>query len=271
MGGREDVQDTGPKRSRRDIQQARAINAKEALCINGAKLGGRVTGFDFRVHEGELVGVAGVEGSGKEELLRLCAGLGSDDGSNSDVIKVNGSPIRKRLRSLLEGGVVYLSGDRQRDGVFGRLSIAENMAVSRRAMAPLPDTAIIRRAHERGRAKALVQRLGVKAASVDAPLQSLSGGNQQKVLLGRCLELNPRVMLLDNVTRGVDIGAKETIYKLLQSLSEQGVAVVLASDDLAELTTVADRLVVLKGGAVTGEFDNVDRSVSPLNLLAAII
>jgi ABC-type sugar transport system ATPase subunit len=226
--------------------------------------------FDFSVRPGEIVGLAGVEGSGKEDLLRLCAGIKGDTGAEYDDLQVNGETHSGRLRELLGSGVVYLSGDRQRDGVFGRLTIAENMAVSRR-VASSDKSVVIRRGGEQARASALVSKLSVKAASVNALLQSLSGGNQQKVLLGRCLELAPRVMLLDNVTRGVDVGAKETIYEVLRSLTADGVAVVFASDDLDELTAVADRIVVFKGGHLAREFDNASRRMDQVDVLAAMI
>jgi ribose transport system ATP-binding protein len=262
--------DTSAVTQSKPAKTARPLAGRPVLSVAELKLRQHLPVFDFEVRAGEIVGLAGVEGSGKEELLRLCAGLGSDDGSESASIDVDGSPRAGRLRELLGAGVVYLSGDRQRDGVFGRLSIAENMAVSRR-VAAMDKSVLIRRSEDRARARDLVQRLAVKAASVNAPLQSLSGGNQQKVLLGRCLELSPRVMLLDNVTRGVDIGAKETIYQLLQSLADQGVAIVLASDDLAELASVADRVLVLKGGQLVREFDNRERDVPPLAVLAAMV
>jgi ribose transport system ATP-binding protein len=269
MGGRDDSAAVALEMTPH-TPATKARGAATLLSVTGLELRRYAPAFDFTVDKGEIVGLAGVEGSGKEELLRLCAGLSSDKGANSAGLSVNGTPRRRRLREMLDARVVYLSGDRQRDGVFGRLSIAENMAISRR-VASTGKSVLIRRSQDQARARALVHRLAVKTASVNAPLQSLSGGNQQKVLLGRCLELDPQVMLLDNVTRGVDIGAKEAIYALLRSLAEQGVAVVLASDDLAELANVADRVVVLKGGQLVDEFDKSKRDISPQSLLAAIV
>ena len=247
----------------------RAPGDASAFTASKVRLHPLAPAFDFNVRPGEIVGLAGVEGSGKEELLRLCAGLKSDVGLHSG-ITVNGGRHSGRLRDLLGSGVVYLSGERQRDGIFGRLTIAENIAVSRR-VASSEKALIIRRGEEEDRAKDVVAKLSVKTSSVNAPLSSLSGGNQQKVLLGRCLELAPRVMLLDNVTRGVDIGAKDTIYEVLRSLAADGVAVVLASDDLEELTAVADRIIVLKGGGISSEFDNSSRGVEQVDVLAAMV
>jgi ABC-type sugar transport system ATPase subunit len=113
--------------------------------------------------------------------------------------------------------------------------------------------------------------MAVRTTGITAPLSSLSGGNQQKVLVARCLELMPRVMLLDNLTRGVDVGAKSTIYELLRSLAADGVAIVMASDDLEELTTLADRILILKGGNVAEELENRDNTLAQSDVLAVMV
>ncbi|MBV9645702.1 MAG: sugar ABC transporter ATP-binding protein [Verrucomicrobia bacterium] len=238
--------------------------------LPGVRLHAHAPAFDFQVRTGEIVGLAGVEGSGKEEVLRFCAGLAVVGARECATVDIDGQPCRRRLADLLRAGIVYLSGERQREGVFGRLSIAENMAVSRR-IAERNEGLYIRRDDERRRAERLVSTLSIKVSDVSAPLQSLSGGNQQKVLLGRCLELKPRLMLLDNVTRGVDIGTKASIYRLLHSLAETGVSLVLAGDDLDELVSVTDRIVVFRGGTLVREFDNVRRTIDPLQVLASMV
>lgn len=242
----------------------------EALSASGIRLHPRAAAFDLSVWPGETVGIAGVEGSGKEALLRLLAGIVTHEGASREALRVQGIPRRSRIREMLNAGVVYLSGERHRDGIFGRLSIWENMAVSRRT-ASRDRTPFVRQRREQARAEELVRSLSVKTAGVVAPLASLSGGNQQKVLLGRCLELSPKVLLLDNVTRGVDIGAKETIYQVLRALAERGCALVLAGDDLDELAANTDRVIVLKAGQVAKELDNADREVDPLEILAAMV
>jgi ribose transport system ATP-binding protein len=242
----------------------------DRFSLAGVRLHAHAFSFDFRVRAREIVGLAGVEGSGKEEVLRFCAGLSVDGALDCATVHLDGRPHRRRLADLLRAGVVYLSGERQREGVFGRLSIAENMAVSRR-IASGRQGLFIRRWDERARAERLVSTLSIKVSDVSAPLQSLSGGNQQKVLLGRCLELKPRVMLLDNVTRGVDIGTKASIYVLFRSLAENGVSLILASDDLDELVSVAGRIIVFKGGQLVREFDNSNGDVDPLQILTTMV
>ena len=226
-------------------------------------------GYDFRIRGGEVVGLAGVEGSGKEEFLRACAGV-ADPQTLPANVRVDGREIRGGLRGLLRAGVVYVSGDRQGEGLLANLSIVENFSIGKRAVSG-PTAFLVRRSVERTRAQKLVSTLAVKVADVNAPIQTLSGGNQQKVLLGRSLELAPRVLLLDNVTRGVDVGAKEGIYSLLHSLVQDGLAVVLASDDLEELARVADRIVVFKDGYPHEELQNTDRNIPQADILRAML
>ena len=178
-----------------------------------------IPSFAFDVQPGEIVGVAGVEGSGKDDLLRSCAGL--PDSVGPSVVSVDGIAVWRAQRPLLERGVAYLSGDRQKEGVLPRLSIAENLALSRRVVGR-SILSFVSWPEEQTRAERVRRELGVRTASVDAPLASLSGGNQQKVLLGRVLEIEPRLLLLDNVTRGVDVGTRENIYDLFSDSPATG-------------------------------------------------
>ena len=224
--------------------------------------------FSFRVQPGEIVGLAGVEGSGKEEFLKLCYGLLP---AESGPLEVAGRARHRNTRQLHRAGVAYLSGERQRDGVLPGLSIAENMALSERCAAGSRGILVDRR-RERRQAEELVDRLAVKTAGVEAPLRSLSGGNQQKVLLGRCLAVNPSVLLLDNVTRGVDIVAKVGIHDQLRQLAHNGVGLVLASDDLEELVAIADRVVVFRRNEVAREFVPGDGAgLNEMEVLAAMV
>lgn len=224
--------------------------------------------ISFDVQPGEIVGVAGVEGSGKDELLRACAGL--PDSMGPSVVSVDGIAVSRAQRPLLEHGVAYLSGDRQKEGVLPRLSIAENLALSRRVVGR-SILSLVSWPDEQARAERVRRELGVRAASMDAPLASLSGGNQQKVLLGRVLEIEPRLLLLDNVTRGVDVGTRENIYDLFIRLASTGASLVLASDDLEELVAVSDRILVMRDGAVVHVFDNTSAGLEPADILARMV
>ncbi len=272
MGGHPPVvADTPPSEAQAEAARpSRGDQDTERFEVLGAKIGRYNAPFDFAVAPGEIVGLAGVEGSGKEEFLRYAAGLSVPGHLESNGLRVDGAAVNRRVKALLNAGVVYLSGERQRDGVFGRLAISENMAMSRRVAGGLSDL-WVRRDDEKARAEHMVSRLAVKCDRVEAPLSSLSGGNQQKVLLGRCLEASPSVLLLDNVTRGVDVGARESIYGHFRELAQAGMSLVLATDDLEELTTTTDRIVVFKGGLVVAEFDNSGHDIQPLSVLEAMV
>jgi ABC-type sugar transport system ATPase subunit len=238
------------------------------FAVSGVRLRPYAPPFDLAVSAGEIVGLAGVEGSGKEDLLRVCIGLPGTAGPAT--VDVDGQAQPRDLAKLVSAGVAYLSGDRQAEGVFGKLSIAENIAISRRVAGGARRELISWR-EERARAEAVRATLAVRTASVDAPLQSLSGGNQQKVLLGRLLELSPRVLLLDNVTRGVDVGTKESIYALFRTLAADGISLVVAGDDLEELVTLSDRILVLKDGRLVHEFGNRSRTTDPAAVLSRMV
>lgn len=236
--------------------------------IQGVRLRPYAPPFDFGIQPGEVVGLAGVEGSGKEDFLRTCVGLPGTTGPAT--VEVDGKVLPRRLRTLLTSGLAYLSGDRQAEGVFGDLAIAENIALSRR-VASGAGGFFVSWGQERDRAETLRSTLAIRAASVAAPLRSLSGGNQQKVLLARLLELSPRVLLLDNVTRGVDVGTKASIYELFRRLASEGVSLVVAGDDLEELVAVSDRVLVLKDGRRVHDFDNKRRATDPGDILSRMV
>jgi ABC-type sugar transport system ATPase subunit len=242
-------------------------DAIPAFAIEQVRLSSAKSPFSFQVRPGEIVGLAGVEGSGKEELLRICYGLA--EGSTGP-LRVSGQLCQRQPRHLQRAGVAYLSGERQRDGVLARLSIAENLELGRRCAAGRRGM-FIRRGEEIKRAEAMLARLEIKAAGPNAPLRSLSGGNQQKVLLGRCLALSPKVLMLDNVTRGVDIGAKASIHSQLRELAGSGVGLALASDDLEELLALSDRIIVFQSGHLVQEFSCRERRVSTTDLLASMV
>ncbi|NLF59105.1 MAG: sugar ABC transporter ATP-binding protein [Candidatus Hydrogenedens sp.] len=204
---------------------------------------------------GEILGVAGLAGAGRTELARSLCGL---DPVDFGAVYVDGAPLAPGdYPRAVKQGVVYLSEDRKGDGLFLRLSVGLNLAAGRR---------------DRAAGAPLVQRwlaeLDIAAASPDSDTGTLSGGNQQKVLLGRCLEAGPRVLLLDEPTRGVDVGAKRKIHDAVLSLAERGAAVLLVSSDLPELAGLSDRVVVLRNGRLIGELQKAELSEESL-LLAA--
>ncbi|HUH00546.1 MAG TPA: sugar ABC transporter ATP-binding protein [Kofleriaceae bacterium] len=218
---------------------------------------------------GEIVGLAGLQGSGASELLAAIFGAlatrrvstrsaaGREDRHDSSAamkLRLDGEEVTIRNpRDAIAHGIALLTNDRQGTGLVLPLSIAANLS--------LPDLrrcspwGLLRPAREETAATELMRVLGIRAASPAVPVRQLSGGNQQKVALGKWLPIEPRLLLLDEPTRGVDVGAKREIYEHLDRFSARGIAIVLASSDLPELLALADRVVVLHRGRVTARFE----------------
>ena len=200
----------------------------------------------FSVREGEILGIYGLLGAGRTELLEALAGFRQ---MSAGEIQVRGNTIRiDSVRSAIEAGIVLLPEDRQRDGLFPDLSIRENivMAAARGV--------VLSRARESMRVREIGADLHIAAKDFEAPVTALSGGNQQKVLLARCLMCSPVVLLLDEPTRGVDVGAKAEIYSILRRLAANGLSIVFASSEIEETRALADRVLVLCQGEISAEF-----------------
>jgi ABC-type sugar transport system ATPase subunit len=217
---------------------------------------------DVVVRAGEIVGIAGLVGSGRSELLETIAGCRKRQGGT---VEVGGVPVRPDSpRAALRAGISLVPEDRWGQGLIRHDPIVSNLALARHRTFRRTNKAADRRI-----ARAAVGDYGVRCSSIDAPVQTLSGGNAQKVLLARCLDHAPRVLLLDEPTRGVDIGAKAEIYEIVDAMVERGVAVVIASSDLLEILGLCDRIVVLHEGRPVGELTRDQATEERIALLSA--
>jgi len=221
----------------------------------------------FDVRRGQVVGVAGVEGNGQRQLLRALAGGGSRAGE----VRLAGSRISLRSqRATARAGVVFLPGDRLGEAMFANLSIRENVvAPSLGAAMPHGWT---RRPTEYALTREAIHEFAVKTATLETPLSALSGGSQQKVLLARARLGDPRVLLVEDPTQGVDAGARVEIYAFLRAMAESGVAVVVLSTDAVELEGLCDRVLVLSRGALAADLagDEIsERAITGVAVLAA--
>ena len=206
-------------------------------------------GITLDVRAGEIVGLAGLVGAGRTELARVLFGLTPAD---TGEILLCGQRITIRSpQEAIAHGIAYVPEDRRRHGVILDLPIAQNMtmAVHRR----LFPRGWLRLGAERDLATNFIRDLGVKTSSPDAPGASLSGGNQQKVALARWLATKPRLLILDEPTQGVDVGAKSEIHKIIRGLAKEGVAVLLISSDLPEVLGMSDRIAVMRGGTIVAQ------------------
>ena len=210
---------------------------------------GRLHPTTLSVRRGEILGVAGLVGSGKAELGLALGGAIASEGT----VRVLGRPADlSQPRSALASGIGFVPDDRQRAGLLPTRSVAENFAVA--WIGELTRAGVIDARSERRRVRAAIDRYNVMTASPQSRITALSGGNQQKVMLGRVFDRDAQVLVLAEPTRGIDVGAKSEIYRLMQERAELGTAIVFISSDLPELVGIADRIVVLFRGEIRGEF-----------------
>jgi rhamnose transport system ATP-binding protein len=203
------------------------------------------------VRSGEVLGLAGLVGAGRTELARVLFGITPADAGE---IGLDGMPLRNRTpRDAIAAGIGYLPEDRRRHGVILELPVAANITLG--ILSRLFPCIWLRRSAERQVADQYCRKLGVKTTSIEAPTSSLSGGNQQKVALARWLATKPKVLILDEPTQGVDIGAKAEIHKLIRRLAAEGLAILMISSDLPEILGMSDRIAVMRGGTITAMFD----------------
>jgi ribose transport system ATP-binding protein len=212
--------------------------------------GVRVHDCSFELHEGEVLGIAGLVGAGRTELARLIYGADPRTGGE---VSLQGKRLSiHRPEDAINSGVVYLTEDRKHLGLFLDLTVRENVNVSVLSRdARMGGVLNLRAAKDR--AAAAIRALAIRVAGDVVPVGSLSGGNQQKVLLSRLLETKPKVLILDEPTRGVDIGAKSEIYRLIDSLARTGVGVIVISSELPEIVGICDRVLVMREGRIAGE------------------
>jgi rhamnose transport system ATP-binding protein len=207
-----------------------------------------IRNVSLAVKRGEILGLAGLVGSGRTELAEVVFGLRPADEGQILVhgeARTIGSP-----REAIDAGIAYLPEDRRQHGVVLEMSVAANASLAN--LANVSRAGLIDTAAERRAARTYVEDLRIKAASIDADVGSLSGGNQQKVALARWLETDPSVLILDEPTQGVDVGSKAEIHELMGKLSERGVAILMISSEMPEILGMSDRIAVMQAGRVAG-------------------
>jgi rhamnose transport system ATP-binding protein len=225
--------------------------AQGAVAIELRHLSNRALGIhdvSLSVRRGEVLGVAGLVGSGRTELAETLFGLVPADGGE---ILLHGQPVRIESPSqAIRLGIGYLPEDRRQHGVVLEMPMASNASLAN--LHAISSRGLIDRTAERRSAEAYVARLRIKTPSVSTEVGALSGGNQQKVALARWLSIGPDILILDEPTQGVDVGAKAEIHALIQDLAEQGLAIIMMSSELPELLGMSDRVAVMHAGTVSG-------------------
>ena len=234
-------------------QQGEEILAVENLSLPcpGHARQWRLKNIQFTLRSGEVLGIAGLMGAGRTELLECL--FGSSPLPPQGTITVAGQRVRFRHPAdARRAGLALVSEDRKRLGLFQQMTVRENITIC--TLREMVRAGLISRRVELDQTCEVFEKLSVKAASTEAPITSLSGGNQQKTIIGRWLLTRPKVLLLDDPTRGVDVGAKAELYLLMDQLCRDGIGMILTSSELPELLTVCDRILVLSEGRLTAEF-----------------
>ena len=213
--------------------------------------GYRLADVSLNLHAGEILGIAGLMGAGRTELLETLFGAGGPTWTGT--IRLHGKPVRfSHPREACTAGMALVTEDRKRLGLFPDLDVAGNVSLC--SLDQALRGWLVSRSAEEELVAGPVRATGVKTPGLHAAITGLSGGNQQKCIISRWLLTNPEILLLDDPTRGIDVGAKAELYVLIDRLCRDGLGVILTSSELPELLTLADRIIVLAEGRVAGEF-----------------
>jgi ABC-type sugar transport system ATPase subunit len=215
----------------------------------------RLENISFNLQRGEIVGIAGLMGAGRTELLECL--FGASDVRPSGSIRLDGRPVDfQHPAEAKRAGIAMVTEDRKRLGLFAEMNVGQNVTIC--TLDRTTRGGLVSRRAEAEQAGGIINRLSVKTAGAAARITSLSGGNQQKVIIGRWLLTEPKVLLLDDPTRGVDVGAKAELYRLMDVLCREGLGILVTSSELPELLTVCDRILVLCEGRLTAEFSRAE-------------
>ncbi|UJP09092.1 sugar ABC transporter ATP-binding protein [Microbacterium sp. KUDC0406] len=221
------------------------------LSVQGLTRRGVFQDIDIDVRAGEIVGLAGLVGAGRTEVARAVFGIDEyDDGH----VALDGVPLRRHdVQKAIDAGIGFVPEDRRRQGLVMDLSVSRNATLALRGR--LARFGLIRGDRERRTAQEWTKRLQVKTGSMEYPVSTLSGGNQQKVVLAKWLSTEPRLLIIDEPTRGIDVGTKAEVHRLLSDLAGRGIAILMISSELPEVLGMADRVVVMHEGRVTATID----------------
>jgi ABC-type sugar transport system ATPase subunit len=235
------------------VPKAQADERRKVLSVQNVTMGLTVKNMSFNAYEGEILAIAGLVGSGRTEIAKIIAGALKRNWINGGLIYLDGKPIRYRIpQQAIKDGIVYITEDRKINGFFETMRVDENVYIGRLA------TKFGRRFLVSGRqrrkiAQQLSEQLSIHSISPNPKVIELSGGNQQKVVIAKSLVQNPRVIIFDEPTRGVDVGAIPQIHQTIRDLAAQGKAVIVISSYLPEILALGDRILVARNGRIAAE------------------
>ncbi len=251
----------------RDIEQffvkTNEPSSEEALRVEGLT-NEKIRGVSFRVRKGEILGMAGLIGSGRTETARAI--IGADPLSSGSIV-VGGRQVRiSSPRDAVRNGIGYLSEDRKKYGIIPDMSIGSNISIT--VLQKFARAGVLNVRRRNSMAEDFRRKLSIRSTSVAMLIKNLSGGNQQKVLMARWLAAGVPVLIFDEPTRGIDVGAKHEVYTLMSDLARQGFAIVMISSELGEILAMSDRILVMYNGKAAGELDRKDATQERIMQLA---
>lgn len=245
-------------REEHDIGEV-VLQVKHAHAMQAGASVPQVNDVSFTLKRGEILGIAGLIGSGRTELMQCI--YGCYDGRYNATIEMDGKPLSIRSqREALASGIAMVPEDRKRHGIIPIMGVGRNISLSvlRDYVTSFGGINVgsIDESRESQDIIDYISRLKVKTASPELPIKNLSGGNQQKAIIAKCLLTNPKILILDEPTRGIDVGAKYEIYKLMHALVKEGMSIIMVSSELPEVIGISDRVLVMHEGSLKGEFDH---------------
>lgn len=244
----------------RDVKKGDlALEVKNLSCKEGVK------GASFTLRKGEILGIAGLMGSGRTELAKTIFG---EYKKTSGEISLNGSHININcISDAINNGICYLSEDRKKEGCILGMSVGENMTLCNLKKYENKFKSLDKK-EEAKDIEYYIKKINIKTPNKEQFIKNLSGGNQQKVILAKWLMLSPEVLIIDEPTRGIDVGAKKEIYELLNELKASGKAIIMISSDLPEVLGISDRIMVMSEGRISGELNRDEANQESIMKLA---
>ena len=247
-----------------DLHPPKSRQDEIVLGVRGLSRSGAVEDVSFDVHKGEILGIAGLVGAGRTELVRLIFGC---DQADAGEVSISGRQVKNvSPRRMCSMGVGYLPEDRKSQGLVLDLSIRENMVLT--VLKRMSYLGFMNRQRERDVVDELIADLQVACSSIEMPVATLSGGNQQKVVIGKWLATKPALLILDEPTRGIDVQAKAQIFRILEGLASAGVAIIFISSEIEEVMMISHRILTMANGRIVGEAEGADADLADILLSA---
>jgi len=221
--------------------------------------------INFNLKKGEILGFAGLTGAGRTEVARAICGIDIfDDGE----VFIEGKKLKiNNYNSAIEIGLGYITEDRKNEGLFLKMSVRENISAA--SLQKVTENMLIKKDIECINSNKLIKKLNIKISNIEQKIKSLSGGNQQKVLFAKWLNIDPKIIIMDEPTRGIDVGAKAEMHTMIRELAESGIGVIIISSELPEIIGMCDRVIVMHEGKITGEVSNNDITEKNIMTLAS--